>query len=143
MKEKKTAELAFSIAWSLVFLVAINLAPVWQPFTRGVVLTSFFAALWALSLSTIVQIVGNVCLVFYRPPRFNAIVQLFITASSLVAMIVFFLLFPLDFGAIGLAWINSVLRIVFIVGMCGAGIAVIVELVQLGTQWNKLEYSAK
>jgi hypothetical protein len=143
MKEKKTGELVFSAVWSGIFLIAVNAAPWWQPFTHGVVLPSFMAVLWAFNLSGIAQLAGNVSLVFYRPAPFNAVVQLLTTLTALTSSIALFTVFPLDFGAIGLAWINSVLRIVFIVGMCGAGIGAIFQTVQLCTRRGRLEYSVR
>jgi len=131
MKEKKTSELVASIVFGVIFIVAVNAYPLWRPYTQGVVLPSLVLALWAINLSSLAQLAGNLSLLFYRPARFNAAVQLVVSLTSLVCAIVLFVVFPLDFGAIGLTWLNAVMRIVFIIGMCGAGLAAIVQTVQV------------
>ncbi|HEY9595036.1 MAG TPA: hypothetical protein VHE79_11195 [Spirochaetia bacterium] len=133
MKEKKPSELMVSAVFNIIFLVAVNAYPLWGPYTQGVVLPSFVLVLWAINLSTLVQLAGSVSLLFYRPARFNAFVQLLGSLTSLLCAIVLFVVFPLDFGAIGIMWLNSVIRIVLIVGMCAAGLAAIVQTVQVCT----------
>jgi len=143
MKEKKTAELTAATIANAVFAIALNMVPLWRQYTRGVVLEDFVQILWAANISVLVQIAGNLSLIFYRPPRFAALVQLLGTAAGMLSIIVFYVVFPLDFAQIGLGWINAAMKIVLIVGMAGSAIGLIVQTVQLAAGWRTLAYTVK
>ena len=55
-------------------------------------------------------------MIFFRPPRFAAVVQILGTAAGLLSIVVFFTVFPLDFSAVGVAWVNTVMKIALIAG---------------------------
>jgi hypothetical protein len=143
MKEKKTAELTASTIANTIIVVLLNSVPLWRQYTRGVVLEDFVQILWAANISLLVQIAGNLSMIFYRPPRLAAFVQILGTAAGFLSIIVFYLVFPLDFSQVGLAWINAALKIVLIAGMAGAALGLIVQTVQLAVGWRTLAYSAK
>lgn len=143
MKERKTSELTASSIANAIGIVLFNTVPLWRQYTQGVVLEDFVRILWAANLSFLVQIAGNLSLMFYRPPRFAALVQILATAAGLLSLIVFYLVFPLDFSQVGVAWLNSALRIVLIVGMVGAAIGLIVQTVKLAVNWRRFEYDTK
>jgi hypothetical protein len=106
-----------------------------------VVLESWTDILWAANLSGAVEIVGNLLLIFYRPPRFNALIQAVFAAVGVLSIVVFVLVFPLDFSQIVGAWLNTLLRAVLILAAAGAAIACIVHLVRmvLGTPYERRE----
>jgi hypothetical protein len=141
MKEKKTTELTASAIANLIGLILFNTVPLWRQYTRGVVLEDFVRILWAANVSFLVQIAGNLAMAFYRPPKFAGLVQVLVTAAGLLSIIVFFVVFPLDFSAVGVAWVNSALRIVLIAGMGGAALGLIVQSIQLGAGWRNLSYT--
>jgi hypothetical protein len=114
--------------------VLFNTVPLWRHLTQGVVLEDFIRILWAANLSFLVQIAGNLSLIFYRPPRFAAIVQILATSAGLLSLIVFYLVFPLDFSQVGITWLNLALKVVLIAGMAGAVIGLIVQTVQLAAK---------
>jgi hypothetical protein len=143
MKEKKTGELTVSSIANLVGIVLFNTVPLWRQYTQGVVLEDFARILWAANISFLVQLAGNLSLMFYRPPRFAAFVQLFTTSAALMSMIVFLAIFPLDFSQVGLAWVNTAMKVVLIAAMGGTGIALIVQIVQLSVGWRRLEYETR
>jgi hypothetical protein len=130
MKEKRTSYFIILIVFSLVELALVNTVPLWSGHTRGVVLGSWTDILWAANLSIIVRLCGNVILAFRRPARLYSSVQAVITAASLVSIAVFLAVFPLDFGAISLGWINTALRALIIFSLAMGSIAVIVNVVQ-------------
>jgi hypothetical protein len=134
MKEKKTIELAASSIANAIGIVLFNTVPLWRHLTQGVVLEDFIRILWAANLSFLVQIAGNLSLIFYRPPRFAAIVQILATSAGLLSLIVFYLVFPLDFSQVGITWLNLALKVVLIAGMAGAVIGLIVQTVQLAAK---------
>ena len=143
MKEKKTGELTVSSIANAIGIVLFNTVPLWRQYTQGVVLEDFIRILWAANLSFLVQIAGNLSLMFHRPPRFAALVQILTTSAALLSMMVFFAVFPLDFSQVGLPWVNTALRIVLIVGVGGTGIALIVQIVQLAVTWRSFEYETR
>jgi hypothetical protein len=143
MKERSTADLTASTIANAIGIVLFNTVPLWRQYTQGVVLEDFMSILWAANVSFLVQIAGNLSLMFYRPARFAAFAQILATSAGLLSMIVFYTVFPLDFSQVGAAWLNSVLRIVLIAGMGGAGIALIVQTVQLAVTWQRFQYETK
>jgi hypothetical protein len=143
MKEKKTGELTASSIANAIGIVLFNTVPLWRQYTQGVVLEDFVRILWAANLSFLVQIAGNLSLVFHRPPRFAALVQIAATSGALLSLIVFSAIFPLDFSQVGLPWVNTALRIVLMAGVGVTGIALIVQIVQLAVTWRRFEYETR
>lgn len=131
MKEKKTGEFVGSIFGAIIGLIFMNTYMIWQKYTQGVVLDSWFSILWAANLSMVVSIIGNLLLTVYRPASIYSFVQLIISLASILSAFVFFGIFPLDFAQIGLGWLNSAFRILTIVGIVGGAISAIVYLVWL------------
>ena len=143
MREKRTGELTAEGIAQLVGVILFNTVPLWRQYTRGVVLQDFIQILWAANVSFLVHLAGNLSLIFYRPARFAALARVTATAAGLLSMIVFYAVFPLDFGAVGAEWINSALRIVLIAGMGGAALGLIVQTIQLATGWRGLVYTSR
>ena len=143
MKEKTRGELTASTIANVIGIVLFNTVPIWRQYTQGVVLEDFVRILWAANISFLVQLAGNVSLMFYRPPRFAALVKILTTSAALLSLIVFFVVFPLDFSQVGVAWVSSALKVVLIVSMGGTGLALIVQIIQLGGGWQRFEYKVK
>ncbi len=131
MKEKRTGELVAGIIGNILAIVIINTALLWRQWTHGVVLESWVDILWAANLSLLVQIAGNLILVFYRPPRAYWLFQALFAAVGLVSLIVFYIVFPLDFSQLVGIWLNTLLKIIMIIGMIGTLIGFVVHLVRL------------
>jgi len=143
MREKRTGELTVSIAANAACALLFNSFPLWRQYTQGVVLDDFIRVLWAVNLALLVQVAGSLSLVFYRPARFAGTVQVLSTAVGLLSMIVFYVVFPLDFSAVGAAWINSALRVVMIAGMAGMTLGLMVQAIQLAAGWRRFSYSPR
>lgn len=133
MKEKHTMEFVGSIFGAIIGLIMMNTYLIWQRYTHGVVLDSWFNILWAANLSMVVSIIGNLLLAVYRPASMYSFVQLITSLTSVLSAFVFFTVFPVDFAQIGMGWLNNVLRILTIVGMVGGAISAVVYLVWLLT----------
>jgi hypothetical protein len=131
MKERKTGEFIIAIIANIVVLGLVNSLPFWRHLTRGVVLESWVDILWAMNLSLIVQIVGNIILAINRPFRQYAFFQVVFGAATLVSAIVFFIVFPLDFSQVAGNWLNTLARVLVIVGIAGASISILTWLVRL------------
>lgn len=130
MKEKRTSELIGSVVGNLIGIAFFNTVLLWRQYTNGVVLETWANILWAANLSLIVQIAGNVVLALYRPARFYAFIQAVHSAVGLLSVIVFYVVFPLDFSQIGAGWLNTLLRVVLIIGMAATAISIVVNLVR-------------
>jgi hypothetical protein len=130
MKEKRTGEFVGAIVGNVFAIAIVNSVLLWRQYTHGVILESWVDILWAANLSFLVQIVGNLILSFYRPPRLYAFFELLFSIAGLVSVIVFWIVFPLDFSLLVGSWLNVLLRVAMIVGMGGAAIGVIVWLVR-------------
>ncbi len=140
MREKKTPELVLAAVLNMGALIVVNTALVWREWTRGVVLESWADILWAANLSIGLQIVGNVILALYRPPWFSALMRLAFSATGLISAIVFFVVFPLDFSHLVGAWLNTLIRVLVIIGIGGSAIATLVELVRLGAALGRMPW---
>ncbi len=143
MKQKKTADLTAAAIANAIGIILFNTVPLWRHYTRGVVLQDFVQVLWAANISFLVQLAGNLSTLFYRRPRFAGTAQVLGTAAGLMSLIVFFVVFPLDFSAIGAEPVNSILKIVMIAGMGGAALGLIVQTIQLATGWRSLSYTPR
>ncbi len=131
MKEKQTGDYVGAFIGNIVALVFVNTVLLWRQYTHGVVLESWADILWAANLSIVLQIAGNLVLSFYRPAWFSALLRTLFAAAGFLSVIVFYIVFPLDFSVIVGDWLNTLLKVLLIVGMGGAFIGMVVELVRL------------
>ncbi len=133
MREKKTADYVSAVVVNIIVLVFVNTLLAWRQHTQGIVLETWAEVLWALDISIGLQIAGNLVLCFYRPAWFSALFRAAFAATGLLSIIVFYVVYPLDFShAVG-AWLDTAFRIVLIVGMAGSVIGFVVELVRFIT----------
>jgi len=139
MKEKRTGELVGSVFGNLLALAIVNTVIIWRQYTHGVVLESWVNVLWAANLSLIVQLGGNLVLAFYRPAGLYAFMEMAFAGLGLVSLIVFFIVFPLDFSVVAGPWLNTLARVLIVLGMAGSCIGTLVWLVRLV---SGREYSA-
>jgi hypothetical protein len=137
MKEKKTSAIIFSIISGLVGIAFVNTVLLWRQYTNGVILETWTNILWAANLSLIVQIVGNTVLAFYRPARAYSLIQAVISTVSLLSIIVFFIVFPIDFSQVAVGWLNTLLKVIMIICMPLGLLSIIIHVVRLisGTQY--------
>jgi hypothetical protein len=137
MRQKKTGQLVGAIFGNIIAIVVVNSLLAWRQWTQGVILESWVGILWATNLSLMVQLAGSLILVFYRPPAMVAFMNMAFNAASLVSLIVFYIVLPLDFTPLGIAWLNTVIKVLIVVGMGGACISLIVNGVRLMTgRWQ-------
>jgi hypothetical protein len=130
MKQKRTGEYVGSIFANVIALVAVSTVPLWRHWTQGVITETWADVLWAVDLSLLVQIAGNLLLLFYRPGWLQALLGAVFSAAGLLSLIVFFIVFPLDFSLLVGQWLNVLIKWVLILGMLGALVGGIVQLVR-------------
>ncbi len=131
MKEKRTGEFAGSIFGNILALAIVNTVIIWRQYTHGVVLESWVDILWAANLSLVVQLGGSLILAFYRPAGFYAFMEMLFAGFGLVSLIVFFIVFPLDFSVVVGPWLNTLVKVLIVLGMAGTSIGVLVWMVRL------------
>jgi hypothetical protein len=131
MKEKRTGQFIGSIFGNILALAIVNTVLIWRQYTHGVILESWVGILWAANLSLIVQIAGSLILAFYRPAALYAFMEMVFAGLGLLSMIVFFIVFPLDFSGVVGPWLNTLLKVVIALGMAGASIGILVWMVRL------------
>jgi hypothetical protein len=130
MKEKSTGDYVGAVVCNVIFLVFMNTVLLWRQYTQGVILESWADILWAANVSLGVQIIGNFLLCFFRPAWFSALMRAGFAAAGLLSVIVFFIVFPLDFSRLVGAWLNTLLKVLLMVGMAGTVAGFLVELVR-------------
>ncbi|MGA2614581.1 MAG: hypothetical protein ABSG38_14180 [Spirochaetia bacterium] len=128
MKEKRTADFVGAVIGNIIVLVFMNTVLLWRQYTQGVILESWADILWAADISLGAQIVGNFLLCFFRPGWFLALMRAVFAAAGLMSIIVFFIVFPLDFSRLVGAWLNTLLKVLMMIGMAGALVGLVVEL---------------
>jgi hypothetical protein len=135
---KGPGEYIGAIIGAVIGVIAVNIYPVWQPWTMGVVTDAWPRILWAANLSLVINICGNFMLLFWRPRWLRNFAELVFSAAGLLSIAVFFAVFPLDFSRIVGEWLNTMMRVILIIGIAGAGIGVVINLVRfLVFSWRK------
>ena len=130
MKEQTTGHYVGAILGNLIAIAFVNTVLLWRQYTQGVILETWINTLWAANLSLVVRMLGNLLLAFYRPPRFNSLMNALFAAASLVSVIVFYLVFPLDFSRLVGGWLNTLLKVLLVVSMVATLITGTVQLVR-------------
>ncbi len=133
MNERREPGLWANVAAVLVnvlALVIINSHPVWRPWTHGVVTDAWSQIVWAANLSAVLQIAGNALLVAFRPPLLQRALRVAFSGGALVAAIVFYVRYPLDFSRLGVGWLDTVAHVLLFLGVLGAALAVVVDLLR-------------
>jgi len=134
---KRPGDYVGAIFGCLLALVAVNIYPLWQPHTLGIVTEAWSRTLWAANLSLVAQIAGSFLLLFWRPRWLRNLFELAFAVLGLLSVAVFFAVFPLDFSLVVGEWLNTLMRIILIVGIAGAAIGVVVNLVRfLAFSWK-------
>jgi hypothetical protein len=132
---RRSGDYAGAMIGNIIALVLFNLYPLWRPLTAGVVTDRWEAILWAVDLSLLLQIGGNFILVFRRPRWLRHLLEIAFSATGLLSAAVFFAVFPLDFSPLVGAWLDTLMRVLLVLGMAGAAIGVVVGLVRLLTSF--------
>jgi len=85
----------------------------------------FRSCLWAINLALSFGIMGNFVLLLYRPRWFHHLVQVALSALTILAVYIVFRIFPFKFEA---SVFYTIMRVVLIVIMAGTAIVLISEL---------------
>jgi hypothetical protein len=128
--ERGPAGFVVAIIVNALLLLAWSAHGVWRPWLGGVVTPSFEDVLWAFYLGCSVQILGNVLLLANDARWLRRTVDTVTAAASLVGVIAFYRVFPLDLSRFG-DWATVTARVVLMLGVIGSGVATLVGLIRL------------
>jgi hypothetical protein len=131
MAVKGTRFYAVAAAIGAVILLVANLDAVWRPWTGGVITHAWPRFLWAINIAALVQLGGNTLLAFKRPERLRCGIEWLFAAAALGVAIAFAAIFPVELARIGGPWLDFAVRIVAVLGIAGAGLALVVQTVRV------------
>jgi len=130
MKEKKTGDFVAAVIVNILVCIVLNTLLLWRQWTQGVILESWVDILWAANISFAVQIGGNLILAFSHPPRLQTLMRALFAAAGLLSAIVFFIVFPMDFSRLVGRWLNTLLKVLLMIGIGASLITFVVEFVR-------------
>jgi hypothetical protein len=124
---RKISDYVAAAVFDLIFLVVLNRVPDWNI----VFITDTFPdILWAVNTSLAVSLAGNLLLIFVHPSFLHHLLNAVFSLFSILALSVTLSVFPFDFSELVGEWLNTLLRIVLIVGIVGSGIGAVVHLIK-------------
>jgi len=128
-RRKHRGEAIGSIICNLIFLYIVNKVPDWDlPFINE----RYDTVLWVLNLNIFANLVGYALIFFLNFRWLWFLVRATLDAVGLLMLLVLYFLYPFDFSGIsGWSWLDTVLPILFIIGMVASGIGLVVNLFKL------------
>lgn len=117
--------IAIAVNAAILYVVNHLLAWGWPPWLTD----EFEEVLPILSISLLASILANVLYLGYDAAWFKSLTQVVVIGIAMAATIALFGVFPFDFSAYEFNW-AVVARMVLILAMVGAGIAMITESVK-------------
>jgi hypothetical protein len=121
--KSRRGEYMGSIIWNLIWLYIVNKVPDWN---LSFINDHYPTVLWALNLNIFIQI-GAYAFMFLVDHHFvRHLGKIFIGLAGFLLLIILFYIYPFDFsGAGGWRWLDTVIPILFIIGMAGSAISVL------------------
>lgn len=111
-----------------VALFLVNMIPSWNlPFITG----AYSEVVTLINISIIVQISGYFMLLFYHRSTLFHSANMVFGIFSIIALLRFIDVFPLDFSGLVGPWLNDVARIVLIIGVIGSVVSIVVHLIRM------------
>jgi len=111
----RRAEFVSSLVFNLIALVVLYKIPDWH---LGFITGKYGAVMYILMFSALVQVAGNLLMLFLDFRFIRYLSGIFMEAAAFVAQISLYYIYPLDFsGYGGLSWIDVVLPWILIIGM--------------------------
>jgi hypothetical protein len=116
---------AFSIVINLILLYIVNNLIYWN---LSFISTTFSDVLWALNLTLVVTIIANVMFILYHKSWFKHATKIIVNITALIAAYTVLIVFPF---IINQTFIALGLKILFILAVIAAFVAIIVEIIRL------------
>ncbi len=122
-------ECIWNLIWNLFFLYIVNKVPHWH---LEFINERYMVVLWILNANILVHIASSILMLLADFRAIYCIGKILMGASSFVTLLVLYFLNPFDFSQVqGLFWLDRFLPILFIIGMVGSAISVIIYLWRL------------
>lgn len=128
-REPGAGSFIIAALFNVVMLLLINAHASWRPLLGGIVTEAFADALWVMNLGCAVQIVGNLLMLADERRRLRRAIELVFNVVALLGAVVMFRVYPFDFSRFD-AWVNVTARVLMVLGIVGASIALVVTLVR-------------
>ncbi|MEZ4448372.1 MAG: flavodoxin domain-containing protein [Nannocystaceae bacterium] len=125
---RRPGERIGDVVANVLGLLLINLHALWRPWTMGVVTAAWADVVVVASVAAALGVLGSLLALALRARRLVALVDVVIAAASLGSTAVIYQVFPFDFGAIGMPWVELVLRGVLILAMLVLGVRLLAAL---------------
>jgi len=120
----RRGEYIWAIIWNVIFLYIVNRVPHWN---LEFITERYMVILWILNANLIIQIAGNILMLFFGMRWVRYLVKIPLEAASFVTLIVMYFLYPFDFSQVGgWHWLDWLLPILFIIGMVVSAFSVLV-----------------
>jgi hypothetical protein len=124
-KRKKWYEYLFTSIINLILLYIANNILYWN---LSFISSSFSEVLFAVNLSLIVRIVGNISFIFYHPPWFKHATKVIINITALLAAYMFYVVFPF---IISQNFIVVGLKIIIILAIIATAASTVYEIIRV------------
>jgi len=125
MKSMKRTEIVFSLIANVLLMFIVNNLLNWN---LAFVLPKFKNVIWAANLAFGVAILGYLFLLIADGSRKEAVTKITINLFWLNFSYVLYLVFPFDFAAIGIDWLNPLLKFLIVFSIIAMIIAILIEI---------------
>lgn len=115
-----------TIILNLILLYVVHSIPRWN---LSFITAAYPQVIWAFDLSIGATIAANLTYLAYDRPWYMHLTRAILAVLGLIVLIVLFSVFPFDFGAPAL---DTLVRVLLVLGMVGTAIGLVVEAVQFG-----------
>lgn len=131
---KERGPLGFAVAaiFNFFILLLANAHELWRPWFGGVVTDAFSQVVWAIDLTCLVQIIGNLVLYVRSPWWLRRVVDLVFAVAGLVGAIVMYRVFPFSLERFG-DLVVVLAHVVLFLGIFGTSVAIFVNLVKIAS----------
>jgi hypothetical protein len=126
-KRRKTGEYAGAVIAHAILFFVVNKIPDWNVVFLN---SNYYTVLRILNIAIIVQMVGNLMLIFYHPVFLHEFTQALFSVFGLISLIFLLSFFPFDFEELGIEWLETVLRVIFIISLAASAISVVVHVIK-------------
>jgi hypothetical protein len=124
---RRMSDYIFAVIFNIAFLVVVNKVPGWN---IAFITDPFPDILWALNTSLGVSIAGNLILIFFHPRFLHHLLNAVFAGFAILAASVMLSVFPFEFSDLVGEWLNTLVRVVLIIGIVGSAIAVVAHLIK-------------
>jgi hypothetical protein len=118
-----------NIIWNLIWLFIVNKVPDWH---LSFINDHYLAVLWALNMSIVVQIGGNILMFLLDFRLIRNLCRIIMEAAGFLVLIILYYIYPFDFSNThGWAFMDQLLPWLMIIGMVVTALTILASLWKL------------